>query len=179
MNKYEFANKEKSIIRHNLVPDMLIEVIRLHRPNDYHSFDLTLDDIFDENFIKGWHFVFRIINDSDFEDVEDFSHIRSILKRAGKWYQAKVAMGEIELKKYRPEPAIFEDELFKLMKSDRTNWWLIAHKDSFIIIEFENGNFNDSQQISELSLVRPDFMQMAKILRMAGEWLVINHPEKI
>ena len=96
MNKFIFHNKEKNIIRHNLVPEMFIEIIKLHRHNDYQSADLTFHDIFDEKIIKGWHFVFRIINDKDFKDVEDFKNIRSILKRAAKWYQAKIAMGEIK-----------------------------------------------------------------------------------
>lgn len=105
MHKFTFYNEEKSIIRHNLVPEMLIEVIKLQRQNDYHREDLTFDYIFDEKIIKGWHFVFRILNDEDFEDVEDFSHLRSILKRATKWYKAKIAMGEIKLEKFTPEPS--------------------------------------------------------------------------
>lgn len=131
MNKFTFHNADKSIIRHNLVPEMLIEVIKLQRHNDYQSEDLTFNDIFDEKIIKGWHFVFKIMND---EDVEDYSYLRSILKRAAKWYQAKIAMGEIKLEKFTPEPGQFEDEYFKLVKSDVANWWLIAHKETAIII---------------------------------------------
>ncbi|MCQ4139225.1 hypothetical protein [Chryseobacterium sp. EO14] len=180
MNKYQFENKEKSIIRHNLVPEMLIEVIRLERPNDYDSTDINIcNDIFDELPIKGWHFVFRVINDEEFEDVEDFSHIRSIIKRAGKWYKAKVVIGEIPLEKYIPKENPQEDEEFKLMKSDLPDWWLVAHKDSGIIIEFREGNFNDTQKISELSEVQPSMMEIAYILRVSGEWLAINHSNLI
>ena len=178
MNKYEFYNKEKSIIRHNLVPEMLIEIIKLPKPNDYRFGELLfMDDIFDEQIIKGSHFVFKIMNNEEFEDVEDFSLIRSILKRAGKWYKAKAVIGEIKLEKYIPEE-ILEDDDFKLMKSDSANWWLVAHKESSIIIEFEQGDFNGSQKISELSPIS-DFMKAARILREVAEWLSINHQNKI
>lgn len=177
MNKYQFENQEKSIIRHNLVPEMLIEVIRLERPDDYASAGLGFSDIFDEIPIKGWHFVFRVMNDKDFEDVEDFSHIRSIIKRAGKWYKAKVVIGEIRLEKFIPKENPLEDEDFKLMKSDLPDWWLIANKDSGMIIEFKEGNFNETQKVSELSEVQLPMMEMVSILRKAGEWLVLNHPK--
>lgn len=175
MNKFTFYNEEKSIIRHNLVPEMLIEVIKLQRHNDYHSEDLTFNDIFDEKIIKGWHFVFRIINDRDFEDLEDYSHLRSILKRATKWYQAKIAMGEIKLEKFTPEPGQFEDQYFKLVKSDIANWWLIAHKETAIIIEFEEKRFNETQKISELTPYNLDMMSFTRLMREVGEWLSINH----
>ena len=176
MNKFEFYNKEKSIIKHNLVPEMLIEVIKLERPNDYESEDI---DIFDEKTIKGHHFVFRILGALQFHDLEDYSHIRSILKRSAKWYQAKVVLGEIKLKKYQPiDENNFENEYFKLVKSDTPNWWLVAHKESNIIIEFEQGDFNNSQKISELTPIS-DFMQIARILRETGDWLSVNHQNKI
>lgn len=175
MHKFTFLNEEKSIIRHNLVPEMLIEVIKLQRHNDYQSEDLTFDDIFDEKIIKGWHFVFRIINDRDFEDVEDFSHLQSILKRASKWYQAKIAMGEIKLEKFTPEPGQFEDEFFKLVKSDIPNWWLIAHKETAVIIEFEEKRFNETQKISKLTPYNFDVMSFARLMGEVGEWLSINH----
>lgn len=179
MNKYEFHNEEKSMIRHNLVPNFLIEIIKLSRPNDYESEDIDIwSDIFDEKTIKGHHFVFKVLNEEGFEDIEDYTQIRSILKRASKWYQAKVAIGFVTLEKYKPQPSIFEDDNFKLMKSDYFNWWLVAHKESNIIIEFEQGDFNDSQRISELTPIS-NFMQVVRILREVGEWLAINHPNKI
>ena len=179
MSKFTFFNEEKSIIRHNLVPVMLIEVIKLQRHNDYQSEDLTFDDIFNEKTIKGWHFVFRILNDEDFEDVEDFSHIRSILKRSAKWYQAKIAMGEIKLEKFTPIQSPFEDEFFKLVKSDIANWWLVAHKETDIIIEFEEKRFNETQKISELTPIKFDLMSFTGLMREVGEWLAINHPKLI
>ena len=179
MNKFEFYNKEKSIIRHNLVPEMLIEVIKLERPNDYENDDIDIwSDIFDEKTIKGHHFVFKILDDLQFEDLEDYRQIRSILKRASKWYQAKLAMGFVSLEKYNQEPAIFETEDFKLMKSDTPNWWLVAHKNSNVIIEFEQGDFNNSQKITEFTPIS-DFMQIARILRETGDWLSVNHQNKI
>lgn len=179
MNKYTFHNKEKSIIRHNLSPDMLIEVIRLDLPKDCESADLSFNDIFDENTIKGWHFVFKIMNSEDFEEVEDYTRIRSILKRAGKWYQAKVAMGEIKLQKYTPVTGSLEDEYFKLMKSDHPGWWLLAHKESSVIIEFLECDFNNSQRVSDLSPSMPDRINYPYIMRICGEWLMLNHPEKL
>ncbi|KPE51018.1 hypothetical protein [Chryseobacterium indologenes] len=179
MNKYEFFNEEKSIIRHNLVPEMLIEVIKLPRVNDYTSVGLGFDDIFDEKIIKGWHFIFKVMNDEDFEDVEDFSHIRSILKRAGKWYQAKIVVGEIKLDKFKSAAPTFEDNEFKLIRSDLPGLWLLAHKETAIIIEFEEYNFNETQKISELTSVNLDLMSYAKLMRLAGEWLALNNPEII
>jgi hypothetical protein len=86
-------------------------------------------------------------------------------------------MGEIELKKYVHDE-VLENEYFKLVKSNTTNWWLVAHKESNIIIEFEQGDFNGSQKISELTPIS-DFMQIARILRETGDWLSINHKDKL
>lgn len=176
MNKFTFHNADKSIIRHNLVPEMLIEVIKLFKPQDYESADINIwSDIFNEKMIKGNHFVFLVINSDDFEDVEDFTQIQSILRGSAKWYQAMGAMGIVKIDKAKTLPSIFEDENFKLVQSDRDNWWLVAHKVTNIIIEFEEKKFNETQKISELTPTDLDMINHARLMREVGEWLAINH----
>lgn len=176
MRKYEFLDEEKSIIRHNLVPEMLIKIIKLDAPNKYHSAKLGFDDIFDEILIRGWHFVFLILNDEDFEHLEDFTQVRSILKRAAKWYKSQVIAGFIPLKKYISTSKVLEDDNFKLMNGENMGEWLVAHKKSNFIIEFKMGYFNETQRVSNLSNSNLDAMQSAKILREMADWLIINHP---
>lgn len=95
MVKYEFINEEKSIIRHNLVPELLIQVIRIKDLEHYSSLNLDPDAVFFEIQIKGWKHVFLLKYDSNL--FESISQVASIVKRAGKWYKAKVINGEIDL----------------------------------------------------------------------------------
>lgn len=130
--KFKFINEEKNVIRHLLEPNFDIAVLKLDRPNDYQSQGLGFDDIFDEISIRGWHFCFLIIDDAQFYDVENFSHLRSILRRCAKWYKAHVISGFIPLEKYTIKER-FEDEYFKMQKSDKNNHWILAHKESFLL----------------------------------------------
>lgn len=181
MQKYTFANSEKTRIQHNLAPSMLINVLKLDAPNDYQSQNLGFDDIFDEIFIRGWHFVFLLEKgDIDEDNDDDIRLTRSILQRAGRWYKSQVVSGFIPLDKFVYEGSYFEDEDFKLVKSDKPNWWLVADKSTNVIIEFEHSKFNETQKISELSPIdSSDFMLITNSLRTIGEWLSIYHQDKI
>lgn len=181
MKKFEFADESKALIIHNLDPKMLIRVLKLESPNNYQSQDLTFDDIFDEIFIRGWHFVFLLESSQiDLDEVEDFSHIRSILRRAGRWYKSQVVAGFIPLEKYTFEAGDDEDDIFKLMKGENPHEWLVAHKEFDLIIEFQQGKFNETQKITNFGkLSENDFMKVTRILREIGDWLSINHIDKI
>jgi len=178
MNKFEFTNKEKTEIRHNIVPDFLIEVIKLEKPNDYKFGELLfIDDVFDEIIIiKGWHFVFKI------KDVQfDISHLRSILKRAGKWYKSQVILGFIDLKKYEPktEPEIFENEKYILQKSENPNYWVCTDKINFVVCKFENKKYNENQEFTTLeNFDTKNYIKLAKITSEMADWLRANHYEK-
>lgn len=176
MQKFTFNNPEKTEIRHNIVPEFLIEVIRLDAPNDYGSAGLYFSDLFDEISIRGWHFVFKMKGGELVEDEEDVWLYRSICRRAAKWYKAQVAVGLIPLEKFVFKSGHFEDDNFKLMKSDEPNWWLVAHKPTRIIVEFESGKFNETQKVANLEDVLPDeVMRVATAMREVGEWLVKHH----
>lgn len=95
MVKFEFINEEKSIIRHNLVPELLIEVIRLQGLENYRSINGNPDTIFFEFQIKKFTFVLLLKDYVPYGNEESF-HIASIVKRAAKWYKAKILSNEID-----------------------------------------------------------------------------------
>ena len=72
MDKYEFLNEEKSIIRHNLVPEMLIKV----------SGEIQINKVFYVKKINKKTFFFSA-------DVENNYKNLNILKRASKWYHSQ------------------------------------------------------------------------------------------
>lgn len=176
MKKFEFSNADKTEIRHCIAPEFLIDVVRLDAPNDYSGAGLGFDDIFDEISIRGWHFCFVMQDGEEVFDDDEIMLCRSICRRAAKWYKAKVVMGEIPLERYVSRKGIAEDEIFKLQKSDG-NLWIVAHKPSGFIVEFEEGNFNDSQRVIDLEEGEIDIMQVVRIMRGIGDWLVKNHRE--
>lgn len=179
--RFRFIDEEKTTIWHGLKPNFTIVVLKLDRPNDYGSAGLGLEDIFDEIIIRGWHFCFQVIEYWYFEDLEDLSEIREILQSCAEWYKGQVVGGFVELDKYVSEEAnkIMEDEKFKIQPSDKEGWWIVAHKFSSIIIEFKEGEFNTTQKISELGQPITDVIYGAKIMGEIGEWLIVNHCEKL
>ena len=181
MQKFSFDDQGKTIINHNLTPVMKIEVIRLKTPYDYQSEGLTLDDVFDERIIKGWHHVFLVVeSDIDFDDVEDFTSIRAILKRCAKWYLSKILSGEIELDYYKAPDAVFETKTFKIQESQKPGWWIATHKDVNLCIEFRQGKFNETQRIVPMEDFKADdFMNAARYIRELGDWLAVNHRDKM
>ena len=73
MNRFTFHNEEKSIIRHNLVPEMLIKV----------NTEIQLNSFFYIKKINKKTFFFSA-------DIEKNHKNLSILKRASKWYHSQV-----------------------------------------------------------------------------------------
>lgn len=178
MNKFELIDNDK--IRHNLSPKFIISVIELTSPNDYAGSSLNYNDLFDEVFIKGRHFVFKM-EDGEFVDEDDnISLYRSICKRAGKWYKARVIAGFVKLNEKQEQETIMEDDEFKLQQSDKKNHWIVAHKASGFIIEFREGYFNETQQVVNLNNDTSDnIMIVSRVLRETAEWLVKNHNKLI
>ena len=73
MNKFEFLNKDKSIIRHNLMPEMLIEV----------SGEIQINKFFYIKKIKKKNIFFSAEVENNYKNL-------SILKRASKWYHSQL-----------------------------------------------------------------------------------------
>lgn len=179
MEKFNLVNE--CAISHNVEPEFLIEIIELDEPGNYASGNLMFEDVFDEVFIKGRHFVFKI-EDSflPFIDPDKMFLYRSICRRAGKWYKARVIAGFVKLNEKQERENIMEDADFKLQPSDKEGCWIVAHKSSGFIIEFHEGYFNETQQVINLSDFKIDssnMMAVARILRETAEWLVRNNNE--
>ena len=176
MKKFELLDEKT--IRHNLVPELFIEVIKLDRQNDYNGKGVSFDDIFNELLIKGWHFIFRVKNAEDFEHLSEFSHILSILKRAGKWYKAQITIGNVALEKYKEEKSPYENDVFKLQKSQKNNHWIATHKVANFVVEFEHKKFNETQKTTTI-YDENNHTKVAKYLRELSEWLAVFHRDKI
>lgn len=178
--KFSFWGPDKIYIAHNFEPEMHLEIIKLPKPYDYASVGVGLDDIFDEGMIRGWHFVFKVVWIADEDEIEDYTHIRSIIRRAGKWYSSRVISGEIPLESYVAPEAEMETERFKLQEHTKPGWWLVTDKQYKVCIEFRNGKFNETQRVVPLEDFNPDdFMLMSRIMREIGDWLSVEHREKV
>lgn len=47
-----------------------------------------------------------------------------------------------------------------------------------IVIEFEKGKFNETQKVTMLNDIdSPDVMEMARVMREMGEWLIMHHKD--
>lgn len=70
---------------------------------------------------------------------------------------------------------INEKGRFDLMKED--NGYILIDKESGIRIIFEAGKFNDSQKVMMPPSLVSTVSDIASIMRMAGDWLAINHSD--
>ncbi|MFC5046884.1 hypothetical protein ACFSTE_10925 [Aquimarina hainanensis] len=169
MNK--FTLQEGGIfITHNIPPLLTIQIIT----NDNDEYD-KFNDLYDIFSFRGNQFVFLVVEaDTDLEHIEDYSLYRSIIKRAFKWYKNQVYIERHEKKR------IFEDENYVLQRSEEMNHWVCAAKKEGIVVIFQEGNFNETQKMVYLEdFPEPDVMTIARQQRLIGEWLMLNHSEKL
>ena len=68
---------------------------------------------------------------------------------------------------------------YKIEKNAAGDGWVATDTENLIVARFRAGDFNGTQRITLLdeSLINP--AQLPRLLRELGDWLAINHPEKI
>ena len=54
---------------------------------------------------------------------------------------------------------------------NRPGWWSVTDSRSGIRIDFEAGNFNDSQEVVVPDTVRPDAQRLARLMNEFGEFM--------
>jgi len=167
MNKFEII--DANLIKHNFEPKMIIQVIF----NDEDNYNV-LQDIYELFYFRGNKIVVKWYNDNA-DELDDYSHIRSILRRAWAFYRSKIY---IEKKEYIA--GAMEDERYILQHSQKQNYWVLTDKEYGIVCIFEHKNFNENQQYTILEdLPMPDVKELARVTREMGDWLGENHYDKI
>jgi hypothetical protein len=177
MQKFSFTDDPgNGVIRHNLEPEMLIQVIYNREAPDL----LIYEDCFELFEFRGNEIILKWLADYDELDaIEDYTHIRSILRRAFKWYKSKVFIEE-----KKKEPELFTTARYSLTlriwrKGEEKKYdWLLYDKIFHLHMMWMAGNFNESQIIETL----PEFESeniLPQLLREAAEWLVAHHREKL
>lgn len=85
MQKFEFYDDvNNSLIKHNLEPKMLIQII-LNRDDE----DLEiLEDCYEMFTFRGNEVIVKwLATEDELAEIENFAHIRSILRRAWNWFR--------------------------------------------------------------------------------------------
>ena len=60
------------------------------------------------------------------------------------------------------------------------NWWVLADTDNNIVVRFENKRFNQTQQVTMLEDVEtPNPLVIARMMREIGDYLALNHRDKV
>ena len=67
----------------------------------------------------------------------------------------------------------------KLQKSETPNWWVVTHEKHGIVIRFQEGAFNETQEVTTLNDIDPDVVKLHTAMREIGDWLVENHANLI
>lgn len=69
---------------------------------------------------------------------------------------------------------------FILQPSEKVNHWVCTDQVNKIVVIFEQGNFNDSQEFKLIEDFDPtNVSKAARIATEIAEWLCKNHPDKI
>ena len=173
MQKFTLSKDDDKFILHNLPPQILIQLI-FNDEDEYSVFE----DVYELFEFRGNKIVVKWYADNyEIEEIDDFSEIRSILRRAWKWYKSQVYIEQMHIIRVEGD---MEDERFKIENQSGTSDWLITDKENLITIFFENHKFNDTQRIVELEdFTKERICNLPRILREIGEWLSKNHYDKI
>lgn len=60
------------------------------------------------------------------------------------------------------------------------NWWVLTDTENQIVVRFENKRFNETQQVTMLEDVEtPNPLVIARMMREIGDYLAINHRDKV
>lgn len=72
-------------------------------------------------------------------------------------------------------------ERFILQPSqEQENWWVLTDTENQIVVRFENKRFNETQQVTMLEDVEtPNPLVIARMMREIGDYLAINHRDKV
>lgn len=71
-------------------------------------------------------------------------------------------------------------EKYLLQKStERQNVWIVTDTVYGIVVQFEEGKFNETQKVSFLEEPNEPALSIARKLRELSEWIIENHPEVI
>jgi hypothetical protein len=69
---------------------------------------------------------------------------------------------------------------YLLQKSSNPSKWVVTDTENKIVITWDHGKFNDTQNVTTLEDFNPAlFMELTRFLREIADWLVKNHPDKI
>ena len=63
--------------------------------------------------------------------------------------------------------------------AERPGWWVATDTESLIVVRWENKKFNETQRVSLLDACPTSASAIARALREIGDFLAINHTEKI
>ena len=63
----------------------------------------------------------------------------------------------------------------KLQRSKTPNWWVVTYEKYGIVIRFEQGAFNETQEVKALNDIDPDVVKLHTAMREIGDWLMENH----
>lgn len=171
--RLETAPNGATFVYHNLNPELKIQVVK-NKDFEYNE----LEDVYELFEFKGNIFAFVVVSSElDLNEIEDFSYIRSLLRKGWKWYKT-----QIYIEKYVKEGETREDERFVLQESKDFGWWVCTDKCNGIVIKFRDKLFNESQKVTTLEdfdITKISISNIAKILREIGEWLTRHHSEKL
>lgn len=59
------------------------------------------------------------------------------------------------------------------------DWWVCTDIHTGIMIGWQNGRFNDTQNVQVPEGYEGGAMQLATVMREMGDWLAVNHREKV
>ncbi len=170
----QVASSGATFIQHNLEPAFKMLVVK----NDDFDYD-KLEDVYDLFEFRGN--IFALVIDEatasfNFDNIEDFSHIRSVIKRAFGWYK-----NQVYIEKYVPEmkEGIFEDNRYLLKTSAKPDWWVCVDKKFKIVVKWKEHLFNDTQEATELENLNLSVTQIARVMQEMTKWLRENHYNKI
>lgn len=170
---FEFLDKEQTHIRH--FSGMEFKV--LINPIDGEDYD-AMEDVYQDFNFRGNYIVCLMLNPDDFEPEPmpvGYQKIHAINRKAFKWFRSKVYIPEYE----KPE-GVWEDERFLLQEDQQSGTWVLTDKINQIVIVWEDGDFNGTQEIKPLEdFNMQEFSTIPTMLRQAGEWLAENHASKI
>ena len=63
--------------------------------------------------------------------------------------------------------------------NERPDWWVATDTERLIVVQWENKRFNETQKITMLDACPASATAIARTMREIGDFLAINHPEKI
>lgn len=67
---------------------------------------------------------------------------------------------------------------YLMQPSTTPGWWVLTDTESKIVIRFEEHKFNDTQQVTMLEECSLSALQIARVMRELGDWLVRHHADK-